>query len=71
MKNASKKQRNGMVCPAGWKLELLALGGFCVSGVIFIISGLQSGDTLTVTGSLVWIASCLCWMVPYKRHFRK
>lgn len=54
----------------GWKLELLALAGFCVSGIIFVISGLQSGDALTVAGSGVWIASCLCWMLPYKRHFK-
>jgi hypothetical protein len=52
-----------------WKLELLALSGFCVSGVIFIVSGVQSGDFLTVLGSIVWIVSCLCWMIPYRRFF--
>lgn len=52
-----------------WKLELLALSGFCVSGVMFIVSGVQSGDFLTVAGSVVWLVSCLCWMIPYRRFF--
>lgn len=49
------------------KLELMALGGFCVSGLFFVASGLQNGDYLTVGGSLVWIASCLVWMVTYRQ----
>jgi len=52
-----------------WKLEFLALSGFCLSGVLFIISGVQSGDLLTVSGSVIWIVSCLCWMIPYRRFF--
>ncbi len=52
-----------------WKLELLALSGFCVSGVMFIVSGVQSGDFLTIAGSVVWLVSCLCWMIPYRRFF--
>ena len=52
-----------------WKLEFLALSGFCVSGVIFIVSGVQSGDILTVTGSVIWLVSCICWMIPYRRFF--
>jgi hypothetical protein len=52
----------------GWRLELLALTGFCVSGVFFIMAGLKSGDLLTVLGSVVWIASCFCWMLPYRKH---
>lgn len=56
--------------PCGWKLELLALTGFCVSGVFFIVSGLRSGDAMTVIGSAVWIISCLCWMYPYTRYFK-
>lgn len=52
----------------GWKLEMLALAGFCVSGVFFIMAGLRSGDVLTVLGSVVWIISCFCWMLPYRKH---
>ena len=52
-----------------WRLELFALFGFCVSGAIFIISGLKSGDIFTVIGSLVWIISCVIWMIPYRKYF--
>ena len=65
----SEKETANAKYAKGWKLELLALSGFCLSGVIFIISGVQSGDFLTVSGSVVWIASCICWMIPYKRFF--
>lgn len=52
-----------------WKLEFFALIGFCVSGTIFILSGLQNGDMLTIIGSSVWIFSCVVWMIPYRRYF--
>lgn len=61
--------RDGKFCN-DWRLEVLALGGFCVSGVFFVLSGLRSGDDLTVIGSLVWIASCLLWMIPYRKYLR-
>ncbi|MEH6347105.1 MAG: hypothetical protein V7785_18560 [Bermanella sp.] len=52
-----------------WKLELFALFGFCISGVIFILSGIKSGDVLTIVGSSVWIFSCVVWMIPYRKNF--
>ncbi len=52
-----------------WKLELFALFGFCISGIIFILSGIKSGDVLTIIGSSVWIFSCVVWMIPYKKYF--
>ena len=52
-----------------WRLELFALIGFCFSGTIFIISGLKNGDIFTVLGSLVWITSCIIWMIPYRKYF--
>lgn len=52
-----------------WKLELFALIGFCVSGTVFILSGLRNGDMLTIIGSCVWIFSCIVWMIPYRRYF--
>ncbi|WP_462325230.1 hypothetical protein [Desulfoplanes sp.] len=52
-----------------WRLELFALIGFCVSGVIFIISGLKNKDIFTIFGSSVWIASCIVWMIPYRKYF--
>jgi len=60
--NRTKKNKD-------WKLELFALIGFCISGAIFILSGIQNGDFLTIIGSSVWIFSCVIWMIPYKRHF--
>ncbi|MEH6348132.1 MAG: hypothetical protein V7785_23750 [Bermanella sp.] len=52
-----------------WKLELFALFGFCISGVIFVWSGIKSGDVLTIVGSSVWIFSCVVWMIPYRKYF--
>ena len=52
-----------------WRLELIALTGFCLSGVIFILSGIQNGDVLTILGSSVWIFSCVIWMIPYRKYF--
>lgn len=66
--NAPGKQWTAAQHSKGWRLELMALSGFCVSGVIFVISGILNGDFLTVLGSLVWIISCICWMIPYKKY---
>jgi len=44
--------------------ELFGLIGFFISGLIFIIAGLRSGDYLAVFGSIVWTAACLLWMIP-------
>ncbi len=52
-----------------WRIELGGLIGFCISGTIFIFSGLKNGDILTVLGSLVWIISCVIWMIPYRKYF--
>lgn len=52
-----------------WKLELFALVGFCISGAIFILSGIKNGDILAILGSLVWIISCVTWMIPYRKYF--
>lgn len=52
-----------------WKFELFALIGFCISGIVFILSGIQNEDTLTIIGSSVWFFSCVMWMVPYRKYF--
>jgi len=44
--------------------ELIGLVGFFISGLIFIVAGLRSGDYLAVSGSIVWTAACLLWMIP-------
>jgi hypothetical protein len=44
--------------------ELFGLIGFIISGFIFIVAGLRSGDHLAVYGSIVWTAACFLWIVP-------
>ncbi len=44
--------------------ELFGLIGFFISGLIFIVAGLRSGDYLAVSGSIVWTAACVLWLVP-------
>tara|TARA_B100001750_G_C14949233_1_gene322745 strand:+ start:229 stop:402 length:174 start_codon:yes stop_codon:yes gene_type:complete len=44
--------------------ELFGLIGFIISGLIFIVAGLRSGDHLAVSGSIVWTAACFLWIVP-------
>ena len=44
--------------------ELFGLMGFFISGLIFIVAGLRSGDYLAVSGSIVWTVACVLWLVP-------
>ena len=44
--------------------ELFSLIGFFISGLIFIVAGLRSGDYLAVSGSIVWTVACLLWLIP-------
>ena len=44
--------------------ELFCLIGFFISGLIFIIAGLKSGDYLAVSGSIVWTVACVIWFIP-------
>ena len=44
--------------------ELFGLIGFFISGLIFIVAGLRSGDDLAVSGSIVWTVACLLWLIP-------
>ena len=44
--------------------ELFGLIGFFISGLIFIVAGLRSGDYLAVSGSIVWTVACVLWLVP-------
>ncbi len=47
--------------------QLAGLIGFIIAGLIFVAVGIRFGDMLTVAGSVVWIISCLIWMVPVLR----
>jgi uncharacterized membrane protein YhhN len=44
--------------------ELFGLIGFFISGLIFIVAGLRSGDYLAVSGSIVWTVACVLWFIP-------
>ena len=49
------------------KYQLIGLIGFIIAGFIFIAVGVKFGDWLTILGSIVWILSCLVWMIPILR----
>ncbi len=44
--------------------QLVGLIGFIIAGLFFIAVGIRLGDTLTIIGSVVWIASCVVWLIP-------
>ena len=44
------------------RYQIIGLVGF-----IFIAAGINFGDTLTVLGSVVWVLSCVVWMIPLLR----
>ena len=44
--------------------QLIGLVGFIIAGIIFIIIGLRADDMLTVIASVIWIVSCLVWLIP-------
>ncbi len=46
------------------RFQIIGLAGFIIAGFIFIAAGINVGDTLTILGSVVWVLSCLVWMIP-------
>ena len=44
--------------------QLIGLLGFILSGFCFIAAGIKFGDPFTVTGSVIWVASCVIWIIP-------
>lgn len=49
------------------KIDIAGLAGFSVSGLFFVISSLRTGDPYSLAGSIVWIVSCLGWIVALLR----
>jgi membrane protein DedA with SNARE-associated domain len=49
------------------KYQIIGLLGFIVAGFIFIAVGVNFGDKLTIAGSVVWVISCLIWLIPLVR----
>ena len=43
-------------------IDIAGLSGFSVSGLLFVISSLRSGDPFSLAGSIVWILSCFAWI---------
>ena len=50
------------------KYQIVGLGGFMASGTIFTAIGIRTDDMLTTAGSLLWIASCIVWLIPLLRN---
>ena len=53
------------------RYQMLGLIGFAVAGFVFIAAGARSGDPLTIIGSVIWIISCLIWMIPLLQSSRR
>jgi drug/metabolite transporter (DMT)-like permease len=50
------------------RYQLIGLIGLIIAGFIFIAAGINFGDMLTTLGSVVWLVSCMIWMVPLLRN---
>lgn len=48
-------------------VDITGLLGFTVSGILFVISAVRSGDPVALAGSIVWIISCLGWITALLR----
>jgi len=51
--------------------QIIGLLGFIIAGFIFIAAGINSGDALTIIGSIVWTLSCVIWMIPLVKSGNK
>lgn len=49
------------------RCQLIGLIGFIIAGFVFIAVGINFGDTLTIVGSVIWVISCLIWLIPLVR----
>ncbi len=47
--------------------QIIGLVGFIFAGLIFIAAGINFDDPLTILGSVVWVLSCLVWLIPLLR----
>jgi len=48
--------------------QIIGLTGFIIAGFVFVAVGIKFGDNLTIIGSVIWILSCIIWMIPLIRH---
>ncbi len=47
--------------------QIAGLLGFVIAGFVFIAAGINFGDPLTDIGSVIWVLSCMVWMIPLIR----
>lgn len=70
---ASTHQPEIQGCPEGKERvmrinrDIVGLGGFTISGLLFVASAVRSGDIFSLAGSIVWIISCLGWIAAIVR----
>ena len=50
--------------------QVIGLLGFILAGFVFVAAGINFGDPLTIAGSVIWIVSCLVWLIPLIRPRR-
>jgi hypothetical protein len=43
-------------------VEVGGLLGFTLSGAMFVLSALRTGDVFALAGSIIWILSCVGWI---------
>lgn len=44
-------------------VDIIGLLGFSFSGAMFVISALRTGDQFALAGSIIWILSCIGWIL--------
>lgn len=48
-------------------VDVGGLLGFTLSGAMFVISALRTGDQFALAGSIIWILSCVGWIFALLR----
>jgi hypothetical protein len=51
-------------------VEIGGLLGFTLSGAMFVLSALRTGDVFALAGSIIWILSCVGWITLIVRMHR-
>jgi len=51
-------------------VEIVGLLGFTLSGAMFVLSALRTGDVFALAGSIIWILSCVGWITVLIRMHR-
>ena len=49
------------------RYQIMGLLGFIFADFVFIAAGINFGDSLTILGSMIWVLSCIIWMIPLLR----